>query len=396
MGIFQSIAGSLTIELTGADPIDTLRTMEKSEIFAEELERVNDLQIRMRIDRRDYERLCRLCEKRGDKLTVLNRVGLFWHLCSLRNRSVLLLGLTCMLLLSVWLPTRILFVQIEGNVLVPTQQIVETASNCGIHFGAYRRSVRSESIKNALLEAMPQLSWVGVNTKGCVAIISVRERENREMNQSHPGVSSIVASQDGVIREVTVLRGSAACTIGQRVQAGDLLISGYTDCGICIRGTKADGEVFAETSRNLTAVMPSIFRMRLQKTETKTNYALIIGKKRINFANSSGISGSTCAKIYEEKYLTLPGGFVLPVALAIETTTYYETDLQSSGSSEAALSSYGKSYLLRQMQAGIIENGTERFAQTNEVLLLEAQFACCEMIGITRLEENLPNYGKND
>ena len=36
--------------------------------------------------------------------------------------------------------------------------------------------IRSEKVKNSLLQRIPQLQWAGINTDGCVAVISVREK----------------------------------------------------------------------------------------------------------------------------------------------------------------------------------------------------------------------------
>ena len=63
-------------------------------------------------------------------------------------------------------------------------------------------------------------------------------------------------SRDGFIVSATVTRGNFLCRVGQSVKAGQVLISGYTDCGICIQATRAEGEIYAQTSRDFAAVTP--------------------------------------------------------------------------------------------------------------------------------------------
>ena len=172
---------------------------------------------------------------------------------------------------------------------------------------------------------MPQLQWAGVSTSGCVAIITVHERNVKEPAREKEGVCSIVAARDGIITEMTVLRGNGLCKPGMAVKAGQVLISGYQDCGICIRAAHAEGEILAYTQHCLMAVCPINRVIRSETLGRKEKYSLIIGKKEINFMKYSGISGSSCVKIYEQKYMTLPGGFVLPIVFARESTIYYET-----------------------------------------------------------------------
>ncbi len=396
MGFWQSMYGMLQVELTSADPASALFAIQKNGIDLHKIEKTQQLQIRFEISRRDYARLQKLVSSRSDSLRITKKYGGFWTVSALRKRPVLLIGILCLFLVSLWVPGRIFFVQVEGNSRIPARLIAESAAECGITFGANRREVRSERMKNALLEAIPQLSWAGINTNGCTAVITVRERSDVAQQKQEQTVSSIVASRDGVIREITVLRGNALCVTGQAVQEGQVLISGYTDCGICIQATCADGEVFADTKREQTAVMPTIFTNRMSVSGTEKKYSLIIGKKRINFANSSGISDTTCAKIYEEKYMTLPGGFVLPIAVAVETWIYYDTEENPHPLAAEILLAYSRQYLTDQMLAGSIVSTSERLRAGDGILYLDAGYDCYEMIGITRIEENVLEYGEND
>ena len=396
MGFWRSLGGTLQVKLTSADLSAALAAIQKHGIEIRQIERVDTLQLTFQIDRCDLAKLRQLSNNRGDRFTITSRGGIFWSATALRTRPVLVLGLLLLLLASWWLPRRIFFVQIEGNTAVPSRLIAEKAAECGIVFGANRKEVRSERMKNALLEAIPQLSWAGINTRGCTAVITVRERELSDPSKETNGISSIVAAQDGVIREMTVVKGNALCATGQAVKKGQVLISGYTDCGICIRVTGATGEIFAETKRSQMAVMPTIFLHRGEITGKEKKYYFIFGKKRIFFANSSGISDTTCAKIYEEKYMTLPGGFVLPIALVVETCVFYDTEPIPHPLAEQLLASYCRDYLLDQMISGTILTVSEQLEAKDKILRLDADYTCYEMIGIPKIEEIGIHYGEND
>ena len=388
------LSSELQMELLSADPEASLRAVLSAGIDAKEISIEDGLQIRFWIHARDQKLLTQIADKRGDLLRVIDKKGFAWDFRILKKRPVLVLGILFMLIFSLWLPGRVLFVQVEGNITVATRQILEKAAQCGITFGASGWQVRSEKIKNALLEAMPQLSWAGIETKGCTAVISVRERlEEKSDGNEHP-ISSIVASKDGVIRQLTVMRGNALCSAGQSVKQGQVLISGYTDCGISVLATQAEGEVFAETNHEISVIMPQKCYLRTGEQRVRKKYGLIIGKKRVNFKNSSGILGVTCAKIYEEKYVTLPGGFVLPLGVAIETWHEYDVQESTCPDTELLLQTYARGYILQQMIAGSIEHATEDISSDEECFYLTGAYSCCEMIGVTRIEENMLEWPK--
>ena len=303
-----------------------------------------------------------------------------------------------LIVFTVFLPSRVLFVRVEGNKEIPARKIIDVAQTCGIGFGASRRMVRSEKIKNALLSALPQLQWAGVNTEGCTAIISVREGiRNKDEDLQEP-VSSIVASQDGYILSGTVLRGTALFQPGQAVSAGQVLISGYTDCGIYIQATQAEGEIMAQTTRHLEALTLSEYCQKGRELARKRKYSLVIRKKRINLWKDSGISDGIYGRIYKEYYFMLPGGFKLPLSFCVEEFTEYERETKtlSLQSAEASLSAFADRYLNGLMIAGTIVDKTETIFREGEHYHLDGSYTCVEMIGREVKEQIVEANGKTN
>ena len=214
MDIWKSLDGMVEAELTSAEPGAALEAANARGIPLYDVIQVGDLTARFRVRRRDYRALEALSEKRGETLRLRRRMGAYWTLKRLLARPMLMGALAVFLAAAIFLPTRIFFVRVEGNVTMPTRLILDAAGESGIRFGASRRAVRSEKMKNALLSALPQLQWAGVNTSGCVATVSVRERTEPEVTGQDSAVSSIVASRDGFIVSATVTRGNSLCRVG--------------------------------------------------------------------------------------------------------------------------------------------------------------------------------------
>ena len=387
--MWRSLNGTVEIQITSADPAGVICSLYGHGIPVENVQYVDELTFHCQVQRQYTKRVIALVDRRSDQWKILSHKGIFWSIQRLINRPVLVAGVLIFILLTVFLPTRIYFFRVEGNASVPDQYILELASEYGISFGALRREIRSEQVKNALLHAVPQLEWVGINTAGCVATISVRERQVGEPAQPVRGISSIVAIRDGVVQEVTVTGGSAACKVGQAVRAGQVLISGYTDCGLSIRAERAKGEIYATTNRQMMFILPENFVQRGRRVSQNQRFSIIIGKKRINFYQDSGNLDATCVKMYEENYVTLPGGFQLPIAIVTETWIDYESAAPAATVEENSrtMSSLAQDYLRSQMVAGTILSKDESFSQQDGFLLLYGKYGCLEMIGQERSEE---------
>ena len=392
------ISSAVTVQVTCADMAGFLGKLTGSGIAIHELKYLDLLTVTLVIDKKDLNLSQNIGCGCGAVIKVIHKWGLYWTMYTLLQRPVLVAGLCVLLLLSVWLPTKVLFVSVDGNETIPDRLIIEQANRCGIVFGASRREVRSEKMKNSLLSAIPDLQWAGINTSGCTAIISVKERSQMTQENAIGTVSSIVAVRDGVIESCTSLKGSMQCKIGQAVTKGQVLISGYTDFGLCINATRAEGEVYAQTKHEITAFQPVNYVIKGEPKSVQKNYGLLIGKKRINFTKDSGISGAGCDRIYFDNYVTLPGGFTLPIAFFVNITTDYEhSAISTSTENSAAITEQtARQYLLTHMVSGKILRENTSFSERDGVCILSGRYVCSEMIGRVQHEEIYEDYGKNN
>ena len=113
----------------------------------------------------------------------------------------------------------------------------------------------------------------------------------------------------------------------------------------------------------------------------------MIGKKRINFWKGSGIPPTGCDRMYQEYWLKLPGGGVLPVCIIKETMIYHELETHKTSYGVEELSDALEMHVRRQVPGVKILHRDVTFAETEDLLILDAKFGCLEMIGKKRVEQ---------
>ena len=389
MSISDRLKGTARVRIISADKTHFLNILNASGIVLNDLESINELVVEATINISQLEHLECLAETKGVSIEVQKFSGIHLAFKQLFHRPVLILGFILYTLVVLYLPGKVLFVCVEGNTTIPAGVIVEKAEDAGLYFGANRKTVRSEHIKNILLTAMPELQWAGVNTKGCVATISVVEKTQPDDRSDSAKNCNIVASTDGVIDAITVIRGTQLCRVGQAVKAGDVLVSGYTDGANTIKLIGTQAEVYAKTIHQSKAVIALARECRTTVTRKKTNYSLIFRKKEIKLQKDSGISSSRCVKMYSKYTLTLPGGFQLPFSIVKETIIDYETEQSiTSETSAAELAQTGTlQYLQEKMVAGKVLSSVVDYDCNNDVFVLYGKHLCREMISKVYEEE---------
>lgn len=389
MNLWKSLSGELNVEITSAAPEEILKAAADQGIALSSIQPCEGLSCTFRIDRRSFQDVDAICRKRGDTIRVLGKQGIFWTAAGLLRRPVLLAGLLLIFALTLFLPTRVLFIEVEGSSAVPKREIVEAAEELGLYFGANRREIRSERLKNGLLSKIPALQWAGVNTRGCVAVISVRERSLKEESGApESGVGNVIAFRDGVVTEITVTRGRAVCQAGQAVKKGQTLISGYTDCGLTIRAERARGEVYGQTTHEVTTAAPLNWIFRGKSTGLRRSVRLIFGKKQINLWKGSGIRDTSCGRIRREYPMTLPGGFRLPVTLVIETVETCEAHPRTLDPEDVLpeAEQFSGEYLTSHMVAGKILAYRQESTADEETVRFMGKYECLELIGREQTE----------
>lgn len=389
----------LRLKIIAAEPERLLTQLIRSNIELLDIIMVDFLTVEIRIRKSQYNLVMNISERCGAACHLTGRIGILWSIQSILKRPAFLVGILFFIVLSIMMNGRVFFVSVSGNEYVPDKVILSAAEGCGISFGAKASTVRSEEFKNLLLKELPQLQWVGITTSGSVATIQVKERSVQDSAKpAQHGISNIIASMDGIISEMAVYKGNPIVRVGQSVQAGDTMVSGYTDCGIVQLGEHAEAEIFAHTFRSVEAVSPTLAEKRVKCTKVHTCLMIRIGKKVINFCNHSGISDATCVKMYEEDYVTLPGGFQLPVSI-IRMSTYVcrmSVPVYDSEAIRVWLPQYVSSYICNQMIAGEIINDKWQWYIDDERCVLKGEFACHEMIGQVKFEEIIEQDAKDN
>ncbi len=346
------------------------------------IDRLSEVEFRCVVYWRDLEEASRVAGSAQCAVEVERYVGLRQTLRGLKRRPVMVVGMVVVLAALVLLPRFVWTVQVQGNERVQTGEILHALEKFGVKFGAWGADIRSQDIKNRMMNELPELRWCAVNrTGGCVTVL-VAEREPEPQIELEHEITNVVASRAGVITQMQVMDGFKACEVGDTVTEGQLLVSGYADWTTGPQAVHALAEIYAMTWRHETVQIPKTVRQKCYTGEEITNYILIIGRKRINLSRNSGIPQGKCDKIVERKALILPGGYAFPAELEIETLRSYQTQEVplTRQEAEALLLDYVTRTVKGDMIAGSILSQSYTVTAKASTWLLEADNSCQEMI----------------
>ena len=244
----------------------------------------------------------------------------FFYTC--RMRIGVLLGILASALIFLLFSSVLWDVRIEGNVEISDSRIKMELENAGLHIGGFLDSMDYKKIAGDVLRDSADLSFVSIHLDGCVAYVTVRERDMATTPPTLSGCANLVAETDAVIDSLSVSRGEIKVHKGQVVRAGDLLVSGVTEGLAGSHLVYASGEVIGRVQRRFSVVVPEIIEVGEAKEYHTTGISLYFFGKSINIYRNTGNLPAEYVTIYQNDMCYLGDSLRLPFGIVRERAMF--------------------------------------------------------------------------
>ena len=382
--------GSCRLRLTGAAPEECLNALAQEGIAVWNVEKEDELHYCLTVPARQEAQAVSVAKRCFCEAEILQRQGIGVLAKKALKRPVLLLGLVAALTLCFYLQSFVWIIEVDGCEAIEDTKILQALQDMGVEIGSSGSQVDSVELRHRLLQVLPELSWVAVNRTGCRLRVLTCGRE-KKADGADCVAAHLVALRDGVVTELNVAEGVELCKVGDTVKAGQILVSGLEDYGLCLKAVRAEGEIFGRTWYAGTVLRPAVEWEKVYTGRVFTSRSLIIGRKRINLSENSSFSQGFCDKITDTTQFALPG-YRFP--LCLETVSYREYRLQPvecmmEDAEESLLSAWHRG-LQFGMIGGTIEETNHRCEKYGEWYVLRAESTCKELL--SRLQPIEPIY----
>lgn len=290
-------------------------------IYLWDIEKLDYITIRARINAKDFFKLRKIVKKTGTKVRIQKKCGMPFRIKTIKKRRLLVFGLGALLIFLYILSLFIWMIEIDGNTTVADNVILERLDYNGLKVGILKKKIDKRHIENEMLIAMPELTWIGIEIKGTKAYVAISERieEPNYINIDEP--CDIIAIKNAVIEKILVLNGDGVVNDGDTVEKGQILVSGILEReNIDTRYTHSMAKVLAK------AWYEDVEEIHFKQIEFKTTgrdkrtYAIeLLGKK---LHKNKAIHFKDFNKNINEKYIFKFGDYVFPIKYI--TTVYSE------------------------------------------------------------------------
>jgi len=319
------LCASARVRVQGANVAGLLNACARQNLNFRRPEPEDEFACTFTLRRSDLEKAQMLAVRSGCTFEVLEMRGAPVALRRLRKRFALpALALLCAFAL-LWSFLHIWEIDVQSAQRVEEAEIRAALDRAGVRIGSFWPAFSNAQIQSAVLQELPQLSWLAVNVNGSHATVSLRERVEVPEVYDEKADVCLTASKAGVITELRVLQGNAAVKVGQTVLPGEMLVSCEMPSSFEKAPTRlvhAKAQVFARTWYNLSACAPLERENKDYTGRERRRFAFEIGNQRINLYNVADNSRNLRTEydtLSKEYRLAVREVFTTPLALVVET-----------------------------------------------------------------------------
>ena len=279
------------------------------------LKREKGVKLHLNIGIQDFYKAIEVAKKLKCKIKIEKKRGIPFIANKYRKRKAFLVSLI-IILVALYVSSNYVWnieIQVEDNLQL--ENIEEDIEEAGLKTGMRKSKVNVEEIVNKIRLKRDDISWIGINLKGTNAIVkAVKAKEAPEIIDEKE-YSNIVAKKGGTITQIIAQNGTAQVKVGDKVEAGQILIQGtmegkYTG----IRYVHSLGEVKAIVEYTKTDKIYLKEEKNVETGNKETKYKINFNKIQINFYKTL-----SKFKIYdtieEEKKFKIFSDLYLPISV---------------------------------------------------------------------------------
>lgn len=243
----------------------------------------------------------------GARRKIINKHGIRFTIHKYRYRSGILVGAILMTAFLILLSGYVWDIDVIGNERLSTNVILDTLKECGFYEGEKKRKFNITEIENQMMIKLPDLSRISINLDGSFAHVEVKERFMPPVAEDVSKPSNLVASMDGRILKMEIVKGKPMVLVGSGVAKGELLVAGfYNDKKDNLILEHSSGKVTAECQLNKIFKLSRNAHKQIGKEE-RISYSLEFFGKETDLSFGKAPKGSEWQTHEKRKELNILG-----------------------------------------------------------------------------------------
>ena len=287
-----------------------------------------------------YRELSEIAKKTGSTYRCAYKKGAPYLFYRYKKRKVLLLSILFCGAFFLVMSCFIWQVQAVGSYSHSEEELLDYLKEQGIHSGTRISKISCARLEEQIRKDFEDIAWVSCERKGTLLKVRVKETldvQTEKVEEKEKTPCNLIAAKPGKIDSILVRSGSAVVNPGDRVKAGDVLISGIVeirdDAGEVAEETmvRAQGDIYAISKIKYKDVFPLVYYKKRYTGKKEKNYRLLVNGYVLKLPEKKSSYAEYDEQV-SEKLFHIGPQFYLPISFYVITRAQCQiTQKQYSG-----------------------------------------------------------------
>lgn len=174
----------------------------------------------------DLPRCHALLRKTGTRLRVIRKYGLPFYIPFMKKRIIFFAGIFICLSMLNMVTDYVWAIEVRGNYQISLDMMKDFLEEENIRYGIRKDSIDCEEKEKLLRKRFENVTWTSIYFEGTKLLVDIKENHNRQEPLGEVKGTDIIANESGTITSIVTRSGIPQVKAGDRVEKGQLLVSG--------------------------------------------------------------------------------------------------------------------------------------------------------------------------
>lgn len=333
--ILSYIIGYVRVQVEGYYIERFINICTNNKIVIWNLKRDKNIDLYLNVRTKDFKEMINAAKRTKCKVKILKKKGAPFIAHRYKKRK-LFVTLLIMIILLIGISSNFVWnVEIKEEDGKEIAGLIEDLEECGLKSGIPKYKLDTKELINSIRLKRQDIAWIGIELKGTNAIVKVVKSDEKPDIIKEEEYCSIVADKAGIITKISAQNGTAQVKVGDTVNVGTILISGWMEGKYTgIRYVHSKGEIQAKVWHTKSKKIYLNQEIKEETGNIENKYSIKINNFKINL--HKGVSKfEIYDTINEEKKFKIFSDFYLPISI-IKMTNKEERKVQKTYTIEEA------------------------------------------------------------
>lgn len=332
--ILSYIIGYVRIRVEGYYIERFINICTNKKIVIWNLKRNKDIDIELKVRTKDFKPIVQIAKKTKCRVSILKKQGIPFVINRYKKRKIF--GITILLFILLIIISSNFIWNIEiVNEDKDFPNIEQDLNESGLKIGVFKNKINTKEIINKTRLKRNDIAWMGIEIKGTNAIVKLVKADEKPDIVKEDEYCNIVSDKAGIITKISAQNGTAQVKVGDTVNVGTVLISGWIEGKYTgLRYVHGKGEIQAKVWYTKTKTIDLKQELKEKTGNIENKYCIKINNFEINLQKRV-----SKFKFYDtinaEKKFKIFSDFYLPISI-IKTTYEEENSIQKTYTFEEA------------------------------------------------------------